>query len=51
MKTATPYAPHEKTPGARTAAIRRRHSVFTDPQGPLLTPDFHIAQRYQGGAL
>jgi hypothetical protein len=28
--------------------IRRHHSDFTDPKGPLLTPDFHIPQGYQG---
>ncbi len=27
------------------------HSDFTDPKGPLLTPDFHIPQGYQGEAL
>ena len=27
---------------------RRRHSDFTDPKGPLLTPDSHIPQGYQG---
>ena len=32
-------------------AYAAAHSDFTDPKGPLLTPDFHIPKGYQGEAL
>ena len=38
--------------GNRHAARRDpHHSDFTDPKGPLLAPDSHIPQGYQGEDL
>jgi len=43
-----------RNPGGGEAAperVRLRHSDFADPKGPLLAPDFHIPQGYQGETL